>query len=66
MFVSLIVADVPDSLCLLSKSNEHEVGLLTKMAQYLVSQGYEEKQITVLAAYVGQLLLLRKVRRSVS
>ena len=44
---------------LLSPENPHEVTILTMLAALLHGLGYAEKRMTVLSAYVGQLLLLR-------
>jgi hypothetical protein len=38
----------------LSKRNIHEAGMITKLANYLIQQGYLEEQITVLSMYLGQ------------
>jgi superfamily I DNA and/or RNA helicase len=43
----------------LSKSNRHEATFVAKLASYLMLQGYEASQITVLTAYSGQVKLLR-------
>ena len=43
----------------LSKSNRHEATFVAKLASYLMLQGYEANQITVLTAYSGQVKLLR-------
>eukprot|EP00029_Vermamoeba_vermiformis_P008219 TRINITY_DN3782_c0_g1_i1.p1 TRINITY_DN3782_c0_g1~~TRINITY_DN3782_c0_g1_i1.p1 ORF type:complete len:1656 (-),score=450.40 TRINITY_DN3782_c0_g1_i1:84-5051(-) len=43
----------------LSKSNRHEATFVAKLASYLMMQGYEASQITVLTAYSGQVKLLR-------
>jgi len=44
-----------------SKSNEHEALFLSSLCRYLLQQGYEPTQITVLAMYTGQMFLLRRV-----
>ena len=42
-----------------SHSNEHEAEYITKLCRYLLHQGYEPSQITVLTMYSGQLFCLR-------
>ncbi|KAF9992857.1 hypothetical protein BGZ79_002558, partial [Entomortierella chlamydospora] len=37
-----------------SHYNPHEVGIATRLAAYLLQQGYEPSQITILAMYSGQ------------
>jgi len=43
-----------------SRSNEHEAKFLAALCRYLILQGYQRKQITILTAYVGQLTQLKK------
>lgn len=43
-----------------SRSNEHEAKYLAALCRYLILQGYEREQITVLTAYTGQLIQLKK------
>ena len=43
-----------------SYSNNHEAEFLVALCQYLLLQGYERKQITILTMYTGQLLLLQE------
>ena len=43
-----------------SYSNNHEAEFLLALCQYLLLQGYERKQITILTMYTGQLLLLQE------
>jgi len=43
-----------------SKSNEHEARFLSSLCLYLLQQGYEPSQITVLTMYTGQMFLLRR------
>lgn len=42
-----------------SKQNSTEAALAARLAFYLVQQGYDGGDITILTPYVGQLLLLR-------
>ena len=44
-----------------SYSNQHEAAFLVELCYYLLHQGYERNQITVLTMYTGQLLLLQKM-----
>ena len=44
-----------------SYSNHHEAAFLVGLCFYLLLQGYERNQITVLTMYTGQLLLLQKM-----
>lgn len=44
-----------------SKSNEHEATFLSCLTLYLLQQGYEPTQITVLTMYTGQMFLLRRL-----
>ncbi|KAK7116809.1 NFX1-type zinc finger-containing protein 1-like [Littorina saxatilis] len=48
-----------------SKSNTHEAQVLTSLYRYLRLQGYSEKEITVLALYKDQVLLLRTLIKKV-
>ena len=43
-----------------SKSNDHEAKFLTALCRYFIQQGYQQEQITVLTAYSGQLLNLKR------
>ena len=43
-----------------SHSNEHEAEFIVALCKYLLKQGYQPSQITVLTMYRGQLLELRK------
>ncbi|XP_059147745.1 NFX1-type zinc finger-containing protein 1-like [Physella acuta] len=42
-----------------SKSNVHEARFLTALCKYFLQQGYESRQITILAAYSGQVRCIR-------
>ena len=42
-----------------SKQNSAEAAMAARLAFYLVQQGYDGGDITILTPYVGQLLLLR-------
>ncbi|ESO98811.1 hypothetical protein LOTGIDRAFT_213601 [Lottia gigantea] len=44
-----------------SHSNSYEAEFISKLADYLLKQGYDKKQITVLTAYSGQIHQLKKV-----
>ena len=44
----------------MSRSNEHEAKFLAALCRYLILQGYERERITVLTAYTGQLIQLKK------
>ncbi|ELU13047.1 hypothetical protein CAPTEDRAFT_103161, partial [Capitella teleta] len=44
----------------MSKSNEHEALFIIKLIRYLLHQGYEASQITVLTMYLGQMFLIKK------
>ena len=43
-----------------SRSNEHEAKFLAALCRYFILQGYQREQITVLTAYTGQLIQLKK------
>jgi hypothetical protein len=43
-----------------SRSNMHEARFLTALCRYLMQQGYQGSQITVLTTYTGQMFLLRR------
>ncbi|XP_068673108.1 NFX1-type zinc finger-containing protein 1-like isoform X2 [Montipora foliosa] len=43
-----------------SYANEHEAKFVVALCQYLLNQGYQKEQITVLTMYTGQLLDLQK------
>jgi len=42
-----------------SPENPHEVDIILSLASFLIGLGYKPERITVLSAYVGQLLLIR-------
>lgn len=44
-----------------SQTNEHECAFLVAFARYLIKQGYEASEITILCTYTGQLFSLMKV-----
>lgn len=44
-----------------SKSNVHEANYIVALCWYLLLQGYEPTQITILTLYVGQLTMLKKL-----
>lgn len=44
---------------LLSKGNNHEASLTAALCQYMLQQGYQPAQITVLTPYSGQLMKLK-------
>ena len=46
-----------------SCTNEEEAERAMKLALFLIQQGYEPRQITILAAYQGQTTLLRRKRK---
>ena len=43
----------------LSKTNEHEVGMVRAIVRYLIQQGYDPTQLVVLTPYLGQVQLLK-------
>ena len=49
-----------------SKANEFEASYATKLCSYLLLQGYEPSQITILATYAGQVLAIKNSFRSFS
>lgn len=46
-----------------SKENIHEVQYLLKLARYLILNGYEPGDITILAAYTAQMFLFCKLKK---
>ena len=44
-----------------SKSNAHEANYIVALCWYLLLQGYEPTQITILTLYVGQVMMLKKL-----
>ncbi|CAC5383464.1 NFX1-type zinc finger-containing protein 1 [Mytilus coruscus] len=42
-----------------SFSNEHEAEYVKELCTYLLNQGYKRSEITILAAYTGQMFLIR-------
>ncbi|GFU24715.1 NFX1-type zinc finger-containing protein 1 [Nephila pilipes] len=44
-----------------SKVNHHEASFLIKLCKYILLQGYEPSQVTVLTTYSGQLFALKKL-----
>ncbi|KAI4470915.1 dna2/nam7 helicase family [Holotrichia oblita] len=47
-----------------SKSNLHEVKFLLRLAQYLLLNGYEPEDITIVAAYSGQMFAMMRERKN--
>ncbi|CAH0548130.1 unnamed protein product [Brassicogethes aeneus] len=45
-----------------SKKNKHEAEFVLALAKYLILNGYKAKQITILAAYMGQMFEIIKLR----
>ncbi|CAG2058119.1 unnamed protein product [Timema podura] len=45
-----------------SRSNRHEAEFLLALCQYLILQGYDGEDITILTTYSGQMLYLREER----
>ncbi|CAL1544822.1 unnamed protein product [Lymnaea stagnalis] len=46
-----------------SKANIHEAKFLIALYKYLLCQGYEASQITILATYAGQVFAIKKILR---
>ncbi|CAL1544821.1 unnamed protein product, partial [Lymnaea stagnalis] len=46
-----------------SKANIHEAKFLIALYKYLLCQGYEASQITILATYTGQVYAIKKILR---
>ena len=46
-----------------SKLNPKEAEFIILFSKYLLQQGYQGQQITILSLYTGQLLLLKKMQR---
>jgi AAA domain len=44
-----------------SRTNEFEANFLISLCKRLLWQGYQPQQITILAAYKGQMFLIKKV-----
>ena len=55
----LIQHSEPEKDSELSHSNEFEAAYLAALCKFLLQQGYEPTQITLLVTYTGQLLLMR-------
>lgn len=49
-----------------SRSNDHEAKFMTALCRYFILQGYNQKQITILAAYTGQLFKFKREMSAVS
>ncbi|KAF9205788.1 hypothetical protein BGZ49_003503 [Haplosporangium sp. Z 27] len=49
-----------------SHYNPHEVGIATRLAAYLLQQGYESSKITILAMYSGQRNKIQEKLRQIS
>ncbi|XP_046359851.2 NFX1-type zinc finger-containing protein 1-like [Haliotis rufescens] len=45
----------------MSKSNEHEASFIIALCKYFLLQGYEASDITILAAYTGQISLIKRL-----
>lgn len=48
-----------------SKKNSHEAKFLAQLARYLILNGYKSEQITILAAYLGQMFEIQKEKRKI-
>ena len=46
---------------LMSHTNQHEASFIVALCKYLLQQGYEKSQITILTPYTGQLLKLKNL-----
>ena len=46
-----------------SRTNAHEAEYLTALCRYLLLQGYEESQITILTTYTGQMFEIKRLVR---
>ena len=44
-----------------SKSNKHEAELCVRLCRYLLQQGYPPDSVTVLTAYMGQVLVVKDI-----
>ncbi|XP_046576441.1 NFX1-type zinc finger-containing protein 1-like [Haliotis rubra] len=44
----------------MSKTNQHEASFIVALARYFLLQGYKPSEVTILAAYTGQILLIKK------
>jgi len=49
----------------MSKSNLFEANFLSSLCRYIILQGYQSNQITVLTTYTGQMFLLKKTFRNI-
>lgn len=47
-----------------SRSNPHEAAFIVELCRYIILQGYDTSQVTVLTTYSGQLHQIRKLMRS--
>lgn len=45
-----------------SRSNNTEADMALALANYLMQQGYEPEDVTILTAYSGQMFYMKKVR----
>lgn len=45
----------------MTKSNEYEARYVTQLCRYLMLQGYQSSQITILTTYIGQMFLIKRV-----
>jgi superfamily I DNA and/or RNA helicase len=48
-----------------SKRNEYEAKYVIELAQYLIKQGYNPKQITILVTYLGQRQFIAKQTKQI-
>lgn len=48
-----------------SRKNVHEAKFMIKLARHFILQGYEPEDITILAAYSGQMFCMWKERKSI-
>ncbi|XP_077298497.1 NFX1-type zinc finger-containing protein 1-like [Arctopsyche grandis] len=48
-----------------SHSNKHEAHFIISLAKYLIQQGYEASDITILSTYSGQMFYIRDLKKSI-
>ncbi|XP_037052517.1 NFX1-type zinc finger-containing protein 1-like isoform X2 [Bradysia coprophila] len=46
----------------MTKSNEYEARYITQLCRYLMLQGYQSSQITILTTYIGQMFLIKRLQ----
>ena len=62
IYLAVIFAVAETDIALIkSKANSHEAHFITSLCLYLLQQGYQRSQITILTGYTGQLMTFKRM-----